>query len=485
MLIHKCLILETYTAGGAHNMKIGLVGPSYQQRSLPFDAQRTVNLFAVSDPQGAEVAALYGTPGLSLFSTAGTGPIRGCLASANARAFVVSGNALYEISSLGVATSRGTLLTSSGAVTMADNGFQLGICDGTSVYMFTYLTNTFAQVTDPDLPSAKNISFVDGYFVVTKNNSGQFYISALYNGNSWNALDFATAESSPDDLSIATNFVGQLGLFGHDTLEIWRNTGDSTFPFARISGSTPIGTIAPNTVISLDTSVYWVGNTAEGSGIVYQAQGFTPKRISTDAIELILQKETQPELLRTWGYQQEGHVFLVITGANLGTSLVYDLSTQLWHERAYLNSNGEFEQHLGSCCMYAFNKQLVGDRTNGNIYSMSLDVFSDNGREIKRQRTYTHLLDELNLIRYSKLDIGFETGVGLQSGQGVNPTVSLRISKDGARTWSNYYTTSIGAVGVYGQQVTFRRLGIQQQCTFEISISDPVKIAITGSYLNT
>lgn len=465
-------------------MKIPLVGSSYQQRSLPFDAQRCVNLFAIADPQGADVAALYGTPGLSLFATAGSGPIRGCLAAANLRAFVVSGGTLYEIDSAGTATSRGTLTTSSGIVTIADNGFQLGICDGASVYMFTYLTNAFAKVTDPDLPSAANISFVDGYFVITKNNSGQFYISALYDGTSWNALDFASAESSPDDLSIATNFVGQLGLFGHDTLEIWRNTGDSTFPFARISGSTPIGTIAPNTVISLDTSVYWVGNTSEGSGIVYQAQGFTPKRISTDAIELILQKETQPELLRTWGYQQEGHVFLVITGANLGTSLVYDLSTQLWHERAYLNSAGNYEQHLGSCCMYAFNKQLVGDRTTGKVYSMSMDVFSDNGYAIKRQRIYTHLIDELNYVKYTDLQLGFETGVGLQSGQGSDPQVSLRLSKDGGRTWTDYYTTSIGAAGVFGQQVKFRRLGIQQSCTFEITISDPVKIAITGSYLN-
>jgi Phage stabilisation protein len=466
-------------------MKIGLVGPSYQQRSLSFDAQRSVNLFPIADPQGADVAALYGTPGLTLFATAGTGVIRGGISTADVRTFFVSGSALYEISSAGVATLLGTLNTSSGIVTMADNGFQLGICDGTSVYMYTYLTSVFAKVTDPDLPSAANISFVNGYFVVTKNNSGQFYISALYDGTSWSALDFASAESSPDNLSIATNFVGQLGLFGHDTLEIWRNTGDSTFPFARISGATPIGTIAPNTVISLDTSVYWVGNTNEGSGIVYQAQGFTPKRISTEAIEKILQAEPNPSTLRSWGYQEEGHAFLVITGGSLSTSLVYDLTTQLWHERSFLNSAGNDEQHLGSCCVYAFNSmQLVGSRVDGKIYRMSLNLFDDNGSAISRRRVYTHLIDELNPVRYTDLQIGFETGVGLQTGQGSNPTVSLRISKDGARKWTDYYTTSIGAVGNYNQQVKFRRLGINQQCTFEISITDPVKVAITGSYLN-
>ena len=452
-------------------------------RSLPFDAQRSVNLFAVADQQGAEPSALYGTPGLSLFSTAGAGPVRGEFSAANGRAFAVSGNALYEIDSAGTATSRGTLNTSSGAVTIADNGFQLMIVDGTDGYIFTYLTNVFVEITDADFPSPKYVSFVDGYFVVTKNNSGQFYISALYDGLTWAALDFASAESSPDDLSCAVPFVGQLGLIGHDTLEIWRNTGDSTFPFSRISGSTPIGTIAPNTVQSLDTSVYWVGNTTEGSGIVYKAQGFSPQRISTDAIEKILQAETQPELLRSWTYQQEGHAFYVITGGNLSTSLVYDIATGLWHERAYLNE-GILEQHLGSSCMYAFNKHLVGDRITGKIYQMSLDVFSDNGEAIKRVRTFTHLVDELKRIRYNTLQLLVETGVGLQSGQGSDPQLSLRISKDGARTWSSEYTTGMGAVGDYRKEVNFRRLGIQQQCTFEISVSDPVKIALIGAYIN-
>lgn len=465
-------------------MKIGLVGPSYVQRSLPFDSQRTINLFPIADQQGAETASLLGTPGLQLFSTAGTGPVRNIFAAANNRCFAVSGSELYEIGEDGAATSRGALDTSSGIVTMAENGFQLGICDGESVYMFTYATNAFEKVTDADLPSAGAIDFVDGYFVINENDTGKYYISGLYDGLSWDALDFASAESSPDLLTRAVNFIGQLGLFGNQTLEIWRNTGDSTFPFARISGSTPVGCIAPFTITSIDTSVYWVGNNSQGGGIVYKAQGFTPVRISNDFIERKLQNVSQPELLRSWTYQEEGHVFYVITGSDLETSLVYDIATEQWHERAYLNSNGTYEQHRGSCCVTAFNdRRLVGDRVNGKIYTMSLDIYDDNGDEIQRKRVYTHLIDELKQIRYSSLEIGVETGVGLQSGQGSDPQLSLRISKDGARTWSNSYSTGVGAAGQYGKQVKFRRLGISQQCTFEITMSDPVKWAVTGSYL--
>ena len=465
--------------------KIQLVGASNQQRSMPFSAQRTVNLIPLVDKQGAEPTSFLGTPGLTVFATAGGGAIRSEIISANGRMFCVSGGDLYEISSAGVATLRGTLLSTSGICTMAENSTQLAICDQTYLYIFTYSTNTFARVTDADFPSVvSTVDFIDSYLVVVEANTGKFFISALANGTAWAALDFATAESSPDNLRRAINSFGQLLLFGENTLEIWRNTGDSDFPFSRVSGAVPVGTLSPFSVINIDTSVFWVGNTLQGSGIVYKAQGFTPVRISTDYIERLLQAETSPELLYSWSYQQDGHTYMVISGGSLETSLCYDLSTQLWHERAYLNADGTFDQHRGSCAIRAFNKTLVGDRVTGKIYTLSQDVYADDGNPLKWLRVFTHLVDELKNIRYSTLNVGFEVGVGLQTGQGSAPTVSLRVSKDGARTWSNFITASLGAAGKYTQIVKFRRLGVARKCTFELSGSDPVKTAITGAYLS-
>lgn len=392
-------------------MKIGLVGGSNQERSLPFDAQRTINLYAASDPQGKEASALYGTPGLQLFSTCGVGTVRGAYAPANGRAFVVSGSGLYEIESNGTSTLRGTLDTSSGIVSIDENGVQLGICDGTYVYIFTYASNAFAKVTDVDLPTAGTITFIDGYFVISKVDTGSFYISALYDGTSWAALDFATAESSPDELLRVYNAVGQLWLFGTHTTEIWTNTGAASFPFERISGAKmEVGIIAPHTAIAVDNSIFWVGQTDIGSGIVYRANGFSPTRISTSPIEKRIQACPTPETLSAYTYQQEGHTFYVITGGGMETTLVYDISTQLWHERAYLNASGELELHLGACGMYAFSKQLVGSRLNGKVYEMSLDYYSDDGEEILSQRTFTHLYDEGKRNKASQLQVDFEQG---------------------------------------------------------------------------
>lgn len=465
-------------------MKIPLVGATYQQRSLPFDAQRTINLYPVLDQQGKEVSALYGTPGLSLFSTCGSGPVRGMLSPANGRVFVVSNNGLYELSSAGVAPLRGTLDTTSGIVSMDDNGLQVAICDGTSVYIFTYATNVFIKVTDTDLPSAGTLTFIDGYFVISKNSSGAFYISALYDGTTWAPLDFATAESSPDDLLRVYNAVGQLWLFGTKTTEIWTNTGASAFPFERISGAKmETGILAPHTAVAVDNSIFWVGRDNIGSGIVYRAQGFSPQRISTEAIELLIQAATSPSNLRAYTYQQDGHTFYVITGGGMSTTLVYDISTQQWHERAYLNSSGVFEQHLGTCGMYAFNKQLVGSRVNGKVYNMALTLYSDDSDVIASERIYTHISDEDKRTRFNQLEISMETGVGNQSDPGQDPLITLWISRDMGRTYSNSYTTSFGKVGHYLTRAVFRRLGIVFNLTFKIRITDPVKRVLIGSYL--
>lgn len=465
-------------------MKIGLVGPSYVQRSLPFDAQRSVNLFPIMDEMGKEVASMYGTPGKELFTTAGLGPIRGVFSSTNGRAFAVSGSILYEIDQAGNVTNRGSLDTSSGVVTTAENGPQLAICDGSLLYIFTYETNAFTKVTDSDLPLVGMVAYINGYFVVNELNSGRFYISALNDGLDWDPLDFATAEGSPDNLIGIVNAIGQLWLYGSETTEIWANTGDSDFPFRPIAGAKmETGIVSPYSTVGIDNSVIWVGRDRFGQGIVYKAQGFSPVRISTTPIEIRIQQATDLENITAFAYQEEGNVFYVLSGGGLETSLVYDLVSQQWHERAFLNMEGNFEQDLASSHMFAFGRHLVGDRRNGNIYEQSLDFYTDGGSTLCRERTYTHLSDEQKRIRYNALLIGFETGVGLQSGQGSDPLVSLQLSKDGARTWSDSYTASIGRVGEYHKEVEFRRLGVAEQMTFRIRVTDPVRVAITGSYL--
>lgn len=467
-------------------MKTGLVGPTFQQRSLPFNAQRTINLFPVLDEMGKEVAALYKTPGLSTFADTGAGPVRGGFMSAKDRVFFVTGINLVEVSSSGSVTTRGGLLTSSGAVSMAEGTLELAVCDGASLYSFTYSNNAFAKVTAAGLPASVGfVTNVDGYFIAVENDTGRFYISGLNDLSTWGALDFATAENAPDNLTAAVKAIGQLWLLGSNTVEVWTNTGASAFPFSRISGGVlESGILAAHTALEIDNTLMWLGRDDFGEGIVYRADGFTPRRVSTTPIEKRIQESANKADIRAWAYQEEGHLFYILTGGGLETSLVLDLTTQQWHERAFLNDQGEFEQHLGTCHISAFGKHLVGSRLDGKIYEMSLAYFDDDGEELAWRRVFTHISNEDRRTRYNRFDVSLETGVGLQSGNGSDPKVALEISKDLGRTWSDPAYADTGAAGEYSQKVSFRRIGMAETLTLALSGSDPVKTALIGGYLS-
>lgn len=467
-------------------MKIGLVGGSYQEWSKPFDPQRTVNLYPIIDKKGGkEVSALYGTPGLELFTTVGTGNIRAGFTSASGRLFFISGSQLIEVNAVGGSTVRGSLAQNSGRVTIDENPFQMAICDGSSLYIFDYEANTFNKVTDPDLPTVGTVTYIDSYFVVNEVGTGRFYISASFDGTSWNALDFATAESSPDNLKRVFRGIGQLWLLGETTTEIWNNTGDSVFPFGVISGAqNNTGILSPYTMVEIDSSLFWVGRDKNGIGTVYQTNGFSPVKISTPPIEQKIIDAGGYDDMTAFTYNDQGHKFYFVTGGGLKSSLVYDLTTGEWHERAYKNAQGQFEQHLASCHTYVFNKHYVGDRLSGNIYEMSEDIYTDNENPILRERVYTNLSDENKRIAFNRLEVDFEGGVGLQSGQGSDPLCTIEISKDGGISYGTEYQMAIGKVGQYKTQAVLRRLGVAEQITFRLSVSEPVKVAMTASFLS-
>ncbi len=466
-------------------MKAGLVGGTALQWSKPFDAQRTINLYPVLDQEGKEVAALYGTPGLSAFATIPDSPIRGVFASAKGRAFAVAGVGLYEIDSGGTVTLRGTLTSNESICTIAENVTQLAICDGTDLWILTYATNAFAKVTDVDFPTAKTVTFQDQLFIVNKPNTAEIYISAVADGYSWAALDFQTAESSPDNAVRVYSAFGQVWVFGETTTEVWYNSGDTTYPFTRVEGAKiQIGCAAPYSVLDMDNQVFWIGNDKDGKGIVYAAQGYTAVRISTHAIELLIRAATDISAIRAYSYQEDGHLFYVLTGGGLATTLVFDAATGIWHERANLEPDGTLTTHRAVAHMYIFSKHLVADKTSGVIYEMSRDYYSDNGDEIFRQRTFTHLSKDGARFIARILQVDFEAGVGLTTGQGSDPVAYLEVSNDGGQTWSSQYSANIGAIGQYKQRAVWRRLGQFDLFTARITITDPVKVAICGAYLS-
>jgi hypothetical protein len=400
----------------------------------------------------------------------------------------VSGNRLYKLDTAYAATLLGTI-AGTGPVSMSDNGTQLFVAANGPSYIYNATTNVFAPITDPDFPGAVTVGFLDGYFVFNEPNSQKVWVTSLLDGLSVDPLDFASAEGSPDGLISLIVDHREAWLFGTNSVEVWYDAGNADFPLQRIQGAfNEIGCIAPYSVAKLDNSLFWLGADARGRGVVYRANGYTGQRVSTHAVEWQIQQYGNLSDALAYTYQQDGHSFYVLIFPTANTTWVYDAATQAWHERAGWN-NGSFTRHRSNCQM-AFNSEvIVGDFENGNIYAFDLDDYSDNGQIQKWLRSWRALPTGQNNLKrtaHHSLQLDVETGVGLNVGQGSDPEVMLRWSDDGGHTWSNYHTASIGKIGEYYRRVFWRRLGMTLKLrdrVYELSMTDPVKVAIMGAEL--
>jgi hypothetical protein len=503
-------------------MKTPILGSAYVARSINAADNRMVNLFPEIVPEaGKEPAFLNRAPGLRLLTTAGQGPVRG-LWTYGGIAYIVSGNTLYSMAGFGTPVIIGTV-SGTGPVSMVDNGTQLFIACGGPSYIYNNSTGEFGPITDPDFPGALTVGYLDGYFVFIEPNSQKIWITTLLDGTSIDPLDFASAEGSPDNLVSMIVDHREAWLFGTNSVEVYYDAGNADFPLQRIQGAyNEIGCAATFSVAKLDNGLFWLGADARGQGIVYRSQGYSGQRISTHAIEYAIAQYGNISDAIAYTYQQEGHSFYVLTFPSANATWVYDVSTQAWHERAGFE-NGNFTRHRSNCQM-AYNSEIVvGDYANGNLYAFDLDVYADNGNTQKWLRSWRALpsgQNNLNRTAHHSLQLDCESGVGINnsigsdpifiltesglfittesgnylvsvSGEentiGFDPEAMLRWSDDGGHTWSNEHWSPMGKIGVYQHRVFWRRLGMTLKLrdrVYEVSGTDPVKIAIMGAELH-
>jgi hypothetical protein len=465
--------------------QIPFVGPSYEARSTNVDAQRTLNCFMEMDNASTRApTALYGTPGLRKVVTLPTGPVRNSIAE-KGYVWVVSGNTVYRVDKSYAVITVGTINTSIGQISMASNGSEIIIVDGVNGYIISTTSLTVSKITDTDFPNGvKRAAYNDGYFLVAGDGSQKFYISGLLAGTQWNGLDFASAEGSPDNTLGLIVDHREVWLFGSDSAEIWIDTGAAAFPFER-SGNTFIehGCVASASPAKLDNTVFWLGGGETGPGIVWRANGYTPVRVSTHALEFAINSYGDVSDAYAMTYQQEGHGFYVLTFPTAGKTWAYDVATQMWHERAYTTPlTGVESQWRGSCHSMLGNDHLIGDYEDGRLYVMDLDHFTDDGDSILRLRAAATISQMQNRLFFSELHVDMETGVGLSTG--APATLMMRYSNDGGHTWSNIKEASVGLPGQYSSRARFHRLGQGRNRTWEVSMTDPVKFVILGALVD-
>lgn len=452
---------------------------SYQLRSKPASSARLVNCFAEPLPRGARAPyALTRSPGTLQWTSVGNGPIS-AMHYALGYLWVVSGTRLYRVDSNKAVVNLGDVGVP-GRIDIDNNLSVIVVVNEPNAFFYDTASSTFGQLTDPDFTArgATDVEFLDNFLLFVEPNSGRFFGADVGTASSFDALNFATAEGSPDDLVGIKVDHRQALLFGEKSVEIWELAGGAGFPFVRAAnGYVEQGCLNGRTAVKVDNSVMWLAD----DYTIRRLEGLTPVKVSQAGIEQALGSVTIDSGL-AWSYSQEGHVFYVLQFSE--RTFVYDASTKEWAERQTYGHDHWIQWSHAQ----AFGKEIVGDITSNNIYELSTTTYSDASAAgqlpLRMEWTYQPVYAAGNRAYHDRLEIVAETGVGVTSGQGSDPEIMMDVSDDGGITFESIPNQKMGPLGHYQHNIVWTQLGSSYQRVYRGAVSDPVKVTITDTQLD-
>lgn len=439
---------------------------AYRRDNGDLPEQKLENLLIEPSPTDDEGVVMLARAGLEEYSTPGsTGPVRGIYSRDGVfggDVFSVVNDTIYRNTS-----SLGTLADSVNNVpSFAGDGIdEILIANGGTMRRYD---GALADVSFPDAAGVRGVTFIAGLFVAVRASSGRFYWSAVNDGSSWDALDFATAESKGDQLLAAVAIGDVLWLLGQESIEAWIVTGDANLPFRKITDrGYSVGVISSGAVHQLQGRLCWVGNDArpymDGQSI---------------ADEGLAERIRASSAVRCFGFTYQGHSIFCIR-IDAGT-WGYDLATGSWlrfttYERANWRVLTAFTKgytvYLGDDELNTIWTFGGGEEAGSPIQCVFSAVVPVNGAPM--------MIDSVGLFA------NFGRTVIMQ-GQGEEPFIEMRVSRNEGKSWSDWRPKTLGRIGEYRKRVRWNRCGTIDASggIFEFRSTDVNRLRISGLTVN-
>ena len=468
------------------------VGGSYDYHASGESPQRCVNLIPekIESASGKTAFCLRSLRALQLMH-AEEGSCHGLyFDNAAERLWYSFGTSVYCLDRFGVETEvYANLSVSVKTVKFADNGQKLVMADGNALYACDMDGSNFAPVSLPSYDwngtnyaiEPSNVALVSGSFVIDGAKQapyGILFYSEPYSlsfTDSDGILNRFAAESSADGVVALAAVGGRLYIFGERSYEVWAASDDGFLSF--VAGtSTEIGCVSRESVAVLGETVYWLGTSSLGHGSVWAAQGVqAPVRISTNAVEERL-GEAVADAYGIYGfaYAEEGHQFYCLS-ARPSLSVCFDISTQLWHERASrdweLGNNLAWEPLF---CATAFGDQVVF-AGQGGLYVLSGLVGHD-GKPVWRERVSPiYHADETPIaVRELLLDMQVATTEDLSA----RPVAMLYVATDEGKLYADAGWKGIGRTGRYRDVVRWFNVGYGRTFSARVVFSENCDVTL-------
>jgi hypothetical protein len=449
--------------------EIGLATTTVRRSRGQLPQLPLVNMFleqAVTEPRQF---SLLSTPGLAEEGDEyGAGPIRALFqydGVVGGKRVAVSGADFYVDG-----TSLGTLF---GDLVPSIAGNEIGVAATAGGDGAFFDGVDYSAIAFPDGAKIRKLIEQGGRFIAIRDGTGAWYFTevltdALVAGVlTFEALNFATAESETDALVDALAYEDALILGGTRTIEFWSKTGDSELPYTPSTGRVfQKGVRATGCMALFDNSFVFVSP----DNIVYRA-GNVPERISDAGIEELIAASAT---CRVDSYFFEGHELLKVHLDE--TCIEYDAQTQQWSERR--TASGNF---LGGPVV---DGPLFGSTADGKLYEYS--GYADLGSY--HERSFC-LFVPVNGGAFNIDSLAIRANPGhtdYLSGDYADPTIELYPSSDGGQTFDAPFQEFLGEAGEYRREVEWRALGAADYPGFyaKIRVTDPVSFRCSGAFIN-
>lgn len=401
----------------------------------------------------------------------------------------------------------GTLLTSVGAVSIAENNIpQVEFSDGVSLYNYDpLLSPAFITVTTPFQPGY--VTFHDSYFITNGVGTNNWYLSASEDGRTWipGASTQGSLQTKPDNVVAVVRFPSKgnmIFVIGETVCEPWFDVGYQLFPYQRSNQmSVDYGCLNPATIAYMDEIVVWLASNEQSGPIIVYSNGDLPQKITTDGIDYLFSQLNHPEDSEAFLYRQDGHLFYHINFYTDNISMFYDFNTN-----KFFNACDEkYNYYIAADVAFFNNQYYFVTRNNGNLYALDTIFTTFDGKVMPRSRRCAHVrlpsqdyfvandvgfTIEQGDTNYYNQDLGplfmitedgnfiiTEDGNNLIYEQDANntgldsalPRVDLSISIDGGEAWSADMPVVLNPIGVRKNRLMWWQLGIANDivCDFK------------------
>ena len=416
-----------------------------------------VNMYGVKRTVFGAEGYMCQESGLSLYAI-GEGVDRGGIwwsqeSSSKNGHYRLSGTSFIKVNSDKTITNIGTIRGSDTA-RFAYSFNNIAIVVEGNLYMYNP-ANGLRQITDPDVGSPIDVTWIDGYFCYTDGDN--IYHSSITDETEIDPLDFATSEFSPDPtIGVGKSVDNFWVVFDRYTTEFFRNVATENFAFSRVSGrALNVGIVGTNAKTQVDDAFFAIGNRRNEAISIYALTAGRSQNLATREIEIVLGQYNESDLssaivesIKEDGYQfvlfhlpNETLKYNVTIGGELGWSI---LKSDIRGESTYRAVHAVFDNNAGAW--------LFGDKISSNIGLLDNTVATQ----------YEDLIEWLLYTPFYKLDSVSIDRLELETISGFTLSSDVRVFcsiTNNAVDYTREFMISYGDYADYNKRFIKHRLG--------------------------